>query len=122
MPGQKSALQSSRIHRLKDKSDWFMRRGKVGKSPVRADRAIQTLRLFAESVRKDAGIGVSEFDNAPCTAHSKDFRYERQRRAPNYQVKEAICEKYGVDALRYRHARRLLCKATAYTTRKQGIY
>ena len=66
-------------------------------SYVKAERAIQTLHLFAESVRNDAGIGVDEFgvipNERPTNPRQRGkyrFEYQTERRIVRKHLKEHL--------------------------------
>jgi hypothetical protein len=90
--------------------EWDNGKGKPRSiSPVRADRAIQTLHLFAESVRNDAGIGVDEFgiipNDRPTNPRQRGkyrFEYQTERRL----VRKHLKERLGSNADRTVHALR----------------
>ena len=77
---------------------WDQGKGKERSiSYVKAERAIQTLHLFAESVRNDAGIGVDEFgvipNERPTNPRQRGkyrFEYQTERRIVRKHLKEHL--------------------------------
>jgi hypothetical protein len=101
---------------LKNKSDWFMRKGKVGKSPTRTERAIRILDVLARSVEQDSGIGVDEYEGRP--THPRDnrrgFANERSR------VRQRLMQHFGLPYQKYDEALLGLRKATDQVIREGG--
>jgi hypothetical protein len=105
----------NQIEKALDQYEWNNGKDERGRekphsiSQIRAGRAKEVLRLLAESVRSDAGIGVDEFgsirhDRENNTRNNGKYRvnYQYERRA----VRKHIKERFGDNADRTMHALR----------------